>query len=66
MRVTLRLLGLDVLDLELTTGSTSPEPEDDTQRDLSGGYLGSTAIEAGNTTITMGFTNGMESGDGDD
>lgn len=54
MRLTLRVLGLDIVDLELTTEPTSPgleTAEDDFSRDLSGG-----------TTYAspMGFTAHME------
>lgn len=57
VRVTVRLLGLDLFDLELTTETAD---DDDTRRDLSGGDLGSTSIEAGRTDRYMGFTNGRE------
>jgi len=36
MRLSIRFLGLDLLDLDLSTDSPSPEP-DDRARDLSGG-----------------------------
>ena len=35
-RLVVRVLGLDLLDIDLSTDSPSPEP-DDTARDLSGG-----------------------------
>lgn len=60
MRLTLRLLGLDVLDLDLSTDSPSPEPDDDPERDLSGGTLGFTLMDGGQGDVTMGFTNGRE------
>jgi hypothetical protein len=41
MRITLRLLGLEVLDVWL---STDPEPDDDAARDLSGGTLSSQPV----------------------
>lgn len=41
MRLTLRLLGLEVLDVNL---STDPAPADDPARDLSGGTVASTPI----------------------
>lgn len=44
MRLTLRVLGLDLLDFEVSTDSPSPEPDDDTARDLSGGTLASTPV----------------------
>ena len=61
MRLTIRLrfLGLDLLDVDLSTDSSSPEP-DDTSRDLSGGNLGSDRIDPGPTDRFMGFTNGLE------
>ena len=40
MRLVVRLLGLDLLDVELTTA----EEPDDTARDLSGGTCGSTPV----------------------
>lgn len=58
MRLIVRAFGLDLLDIELTT--TETETEDDTARDLSGGYLGSDHIEAGPTDRYMGFGNGRE------
>lgn len=39
MRLVVRLLGLDLLDVDLSTNSPSPEP-DDYSRDLSGGTHG--------------------------
>jgi hypothetical protein len=41
MRITLRLLGLEVLDVWL---STDAEPADDVARDLSGGTLSSQPV----------------------
>ena len=60
MRLTIRLLGAEVLHL-----STEPDADEDTARDLSGGNLGSDRIEAGTTDVFLGFTNGRECGDGD-
>ena len=58
MRLTVRLLGLDLFDVELTTAEAS---EDDCSRDLSGGYLGSERIETDRGgDCFMGFTNGLE------
>lgn len=51
MRLTLRLLGLDLLDLELTTSTAYEAAEDDFSRDLSGGTTYASA---------MGFTAHME------
>lgn len=59
MIATLRLFGVEVLHVELSD-SPSPEPEDDTARDLSGGTLSSYPIDAGPTDWHMGFTNGRE------
>lgn len=56
MRLTIRVLGLDLLDVDLSTDSSSPEP-DDTSRDLSGGTLCSDRIESGGD-LFLGFTNG--------
>lgn len=58
MRLTIRLLGLDLLDVELRTDA--PESEDDCSRDLSGGTLATDRIDAGPTDRYMGFTNGRE------
>jgi hypothetical protein len=44
VRLSIRLFGLDLLDVEVSTDSPSPEPEDDTARDLSGGTAYSTPI----------------------
>lgn len=52
MRLTVRLLGLDLLDLELVTDSPAYEAdEDDHSRDLSGGTTYASA---------MGFTAHMD------
>lgn len=66
MRLIVRLPGLDVLDLELSTGSAPYEDaeEDDCSRDLSGGTLGSDRVDAGPTDWHLGFTNGREADDG--
>lgn len=58
MRLTIRALGLDLLDIELATDSPTPEPECDLARDLSGGSIGYDRIDAGPTERYMGFTNG--------
>lgn len=61
MRLRIAFLGLDVLDLELSTGSAPYEAaEDDCSRDLSGGTLGSDRVDAGPTDWHLGFTNGRE------
>jgi len=62
VRLTVRLLGLDLIDVELSTDSPSLEPEDDTARDLSGGTLFASTVEDGPTDRYMGFTNGREDG----
>lgn len=61
MRLIVRFLGLDLLDLELVTDSPAYEAgEDDCSRDLSGGNLGAYPIDAGPTDRYLGFTNGRE------
>jgi hypothetical protein len=60
MRLVVRLLGLDLLDVELTTEPGCDGLEDDHARDLSGGNLGSYPIDAGPTDRYMGFTSGLE------
>lgn len=61
MRLVVRLLGLDLLDVELTTESPAYEAgEPDYSRDLSGGSLGAYPIDAGPTDRYMGFTSGLE------
>lgn len=60
MRLVIRFLGLDLLDVDLTTDAV----EEDTARDLSGGNLGSECIEGATTDRYMGFTGGWE-GDGE-
>lgn len=62
MRLTVRMFGLDLLDVELATDT---DAEDDTARDLSGGNLVSDRIDAGPTDRYLGFTNGREVGDDD-
>lgn len=57
MNLIVRLLGLELLAVEI---STDPPAEDDLSRDLSGGNLGSDRIEAGPSDRYMGFTNGRE------
>lgn len=63
MRLAIRFLGLDLLDIELSTDA--PADEEDLARDLSGGDLGSMSIEAGSPDRYMGFTNGREAEDSD-
>ena len=58
MRLVVRLLGLDLLDVELVTDTATDE--DDCSRDLSGGNLGAYPIDAGPTDRYMGFTSGLE------
>lgn len=61
MRLTVRLLGLDLLAIELNTDPPAYEAgEDDCSRDLSGGNLVSDRLDAGPTDWHMGFTNGRE------
>jgi hypothetical protein len=60
MRLVVRFLGLDLLDVDLTTDAA----EEDTARDLSGGLLACERIEAGTTDRYLGFTGGWE-GDGE-
>jgi hypothetical protein len=60
LRLTLRILGLDVLDLDMSTDSPFPEPDDDPGWALSGGSLTTDRIEDGPTDRYMGFTMGME------
>ena len=69
MRLAVTFLGLDLFSVEIAlatrarrTDSTSPEPEDDYSRDLSGGNLGSDRIAAGGD-LFLGFTNGRECSD---
>lgn len=57
MRLVVRVLGLDLLDVEW--GSRETPPEYDTARALSGGTLVSDRIDAGPTEY-LGFTNGRE------
>lgn len=56
MHLTLRILGLELVHVEISTD----DDQDDTSRDLSGGSLGSDALEVGPTDHHMGFTNGRE------
>jgi hypothetical protein len=60
MRLVIRILGLDLLDLELDTSAPYEDAEDDCSRDLSGGTLAAYPIEAGPTDRYLGFTNGRE------
>lgn len=61
MRLVVRILGLDLLDLELVTDSPAYEAgEDDCSRDLSGGTLAAYPVEPGPTDRYLGFTNGRE------
>lgn len=59
MRLSLSILGTEVFAI------STERDEDDTSRDLSGGYLGSDRIDAGPTDRYLGFTNGRECGDDD-
>ena len=59
MRLAMSFLGLDLFSIELTTA----EADDDYSRDLSGGTLGSDALDPGNPDRFMGFTNGREDDD---
>lgn len=43
MRITFRLMGLDLFDFEVTTDADSPSPEPD-PRDLSGGTTSATPL----------------------
>lgn len=52
MRLTIRFLGLDLLDVEL---STEVATEEDMARDLSGGNLACDRIEDGPTDRYLGF-----------
>lgn len=58
MRLTVRVLGLELVDVELSTEAV--EDEEDLARDLSGGSLGSERIDADAGDRFMGFTNGRE------
>lgn len=58
MRLVIRLLGLELLDVDLTTDA--PAEDEDVARDLSGGLLACEHIEAGTTDRYMGFTGGWE------
>lgn len=44
MRLSITFLGLDLLSIDVTTDASSPAPEDDCSRDLSGGTTYATAI----------------------
>lgn len=55
MRLIVRLLGLDLLDVEIYTSADETEGGE-----LAGGTLASDRIEAGTTDQFMGFTNGRE------
>lgn len=57
MHLTIRVLGLEMLHVDL---STEADDGDDKARDLSGGSLGSDAHEVGETDHFMGFTNGRD------
>jgi hypothetical protein len=59
VQLTIRFLGAELLHLDLSD-SPPQEPDEDTTRDLSGGYLASTPVEAGKTEMYMGFTNGRQ------
>lgn len=62
MRLHLRILGLDVIDLDLTTDTATHEAADeyDPATALTGGNLGAYPIDAGPTDRYMGFSNGRE------
>lgn len=60
MILVIRALGRELLHVNLSADSPSPEP-DDKARDLSGGNLESARIEVDGTDRFMGFTNGRES-----
>lgn len=60
MRLTVRVLGLDLLDVEIYTAIEETEGAE-----LAGGTLGSDRIEAGSGGLYMGFTNGLECGEGE-
>lgn len=60
MRLIVRLLGLDLLDVELVTSAPCEGAEDDCSRDLSGGTLAAYPNDAGPTDRYMGFTSGLE------
>jgi hypothetical protein len=58
MRLTIRALGPELLDINLDTDE--PPADDDYSRDLSGGNLGEYPIDPGPTGLHMGFTLGLE------
>lgn len=62
MRLTIRALGLDLLDVELTTDAPADVEyaEHDPATVLSGGTLGAYPVDAGPTDRYMGFTSGLE------
>ena len=60
MRLVLRVLGLELIDLDFTTEAPA---EDDTARDLSGGTTVAYSLETGPTDRYMGFGNGLADGD---
>jgi hypothetical protein len=64
MRLVIRILGLDLLDVDLTTDAAEEAEDDDPGLALSGGLLVSEHIDAGTTDRYMGFTGGWD-GDGD-
>lgn len=55
MHLTFRVLGLELLHIDL---ATETDEADDKARDLSGGSLGSEVLDVGHTDHFMGFTNG--------
>lgn len=57
MHLTVRILGLELLHIELATETDDPDHK---ARDLSGGSLGSEALDVGHTHHFMGFTNGRD------
>lgn len=56
MRLVVRVLGLDLLDVEIYTATE--EATEGTE--LAGGTLASDRIEGGASGLYMGFTNGLE------
>jgi hypothetical protein len=57
MRLAIHFLGVEVFHIS-TDPAPDAEPEDeDRARDLSGGLLGSTSVEAGGPDVYLGFTN---------
>ena len=63
MHLTLWVFGRELF--AVSTDSPSPEPDDDCERDLSGGTTCSDRIDPGPTDRYLGVTNGRESSDDD-